>query len=161
MMRKTARRLRDILQTRISSMRTGKTDGSSSRLPAFLRWPAFLIANIAILLLVGISTLRESYQGWTVDHEIHALEAQAQTLEGRKMQLVELADSLHSSDRVDLEARKQLGWKKPGEHVVVLNGYEATGTWQGIRASEYVTLGVPAPVPSNPERWWRYFFSHQ
>lgn len=137
-------------------MRKTPTISSTSRLPSFLRWPAFFVANAAVLLLVGASTLRESYQGWTVDREIRNLEAQAETLEGRKLQLMELADALQSPEQVELEARKRLGWKKDGERVVVLSGYEATGTWRGTDAS---VVTVPRePVLSNPERWWDYFF---
>jgi len=33
------------------------------------KWPLFLIANLAILLVIGISTARESYRSWTVDKE--------------------------------------------------------------------------------------------
>ncbi len=124
--------------------------------PSFLRWPAFLIANAVLLLLVGVSTLRETYQGWTVDRQIQALQSQAESLEGKKMELVRLTDSLASPDYVDLEARRRMGWKKPGERVVVLAGYvdgaAATGT-------------VSAPVKressqevDNPHKWWDYFF---
>lgn len=127
---------------------------------AVLRWPAFLVANVAILFLVGVSTIRESYRGWTVDREIRALEAQAEALEGRKMKLVELTDSLMKPEEVELEARRRLGWKKEGERVVVLTGYEATGTWTGERSALADVPSEPPPL-SNPERWWNYFFLHQ
>lgn len=124
-----------------------------------LRWPVFLAANLAVLLLVGVSTLRETYRGWTVDREIQALASQADSLEGRKLKLVELADSLNSPDRVELDARARLGWKKEGERVVVLTGYEATSTWNGDVSDVSGVPGEPPPR-SNPARWWNYFFNH-
>lgn len=123
--------------------------------PSFLRWPAFLIANAVLLLLVGVSTLRETYQGWTVDHQIQALQAQAESLEGKKMELVRLTDNLASPDYVDLEARRRMGWKKPGERVVVLAGYTDSVTKSAVTDA---VKHLPLPEVDNPHKWWDYFF---
>ena len=124
-----------------------------------VRLPAFLIVNVALLLVIGISTVRESYRGWSVDHEIHALEAQASTLEGQKLQLDALTKQLGSPDHVDYEARAKLGQKKPGERVIVLEGYDASATWTGQSGQEDLPAAAPAAEPkTNPERWWAYFF---
>lgn len=119
------------------------------------KWPLFLIANVAVLLVVGMSTVRETYKGWTVDHEIKALEMKAQALEGRKMQLSELAAKMQESDYAEREARAKLNMQKPGEKVVILEGVAATQTtWQ----IDVVTAPPPPAVQmSNPERWWYYF----
>lgn len=119
------------------------------------KWPLFLMANVAVLLVVGMSTVRETYKGWTVDHEIRALEMKAQALEGRKMQLSELAAKMQESDYAEREARAKLNMQKPGEKVVVLEGVAATQTtWQ----IDVVTAPPPPVVNlSNPERWWHYF----
>ncbi|MEO5927959.1 MAG: septum formation initiator family protein [Patescibacteria group bacterium] len=124
-----------------------------------VRLPAFLIVNAALLLVIGISTVRESYRGWSVDHEIHALEAQASTLEGQKIQLDALTKQLGSPDHIDYEARAKLGQKKPGERVVVLEGYETSATWTGQAGQDDTLLDAPTIEPkTNPERWWSYFF---
>ncbi len=120
------------------------------------RWPAFLLANVALLLLVGVSTLRESYRGWTVDREIRALEARAEELEGRKLKLLSLTESLNSPEQVDLEARLRLGWKKDGEHVVVLTGMDATTT-PDVRRTTPDPSDIAAPS-SHFASWWNYFF---
>ena len=139
-------------------MKRSVTDQHSITWPSFLRWPVFLIANAAILLFVGVSTLRETYTGWSVDREIQSLQSQADMLEGRKLKLTEFADSLSSPEQVELDARRRLGWKKDGEQVVVLSGYQASGTLSG--ESDDVSV-LPEPVPlSNVQRWWMYFFSH-
>jgi cell division protein FtsB len=126
-----------------------------------VRLPAFLIINVALLFVIGISTVRESYRGWTVDREINALEAQATALEGRKLQLETLTRDLVSTDRVEYEARARLGRKQPGERVIVLEGYSTSATWSGDEVATDVI--APAAVPeerqkTNPERWWSYFF---
>jgi cell division protein FtsL len=137
------------------------TKNESHALQKLAKWPVFLIANASLLLVVGVSTVRETYLGWTVDREIHALEAQASTLEGRKMQLQSLADELVSPDRVEYDARARLELKKPGERVVILQGVSSTSTWSGT-ASGWGEKegGTTLDVRSNPERWKDYFFKN-
>lgn len=120
-------------------------------------WPLALLGTIALLLVVGAATVRESYRGWKVDREIRALEAQADELEGRNVRLRELAETLSSPERLEVEARTRLGLRQQGEQVVAITGAAATGGWQGA-----VTLDVVADRPavdrSNPELWFDYFF---
>lgn len=116
-----------------------------------------LLGSIVLLFVVGAATVRESYRGWKVDREIQAMEAQADQLEGRNAKLQDLARALQSPERLEVEARTRLGLRMPGEHVAVLSGLAATGSWQGNLA-----LGVvdekPVIEKSNPERWFDYFF---
>lgn len=119
------------------------------------KWPLFLIANVAVLLVVGMSTIRETYRGWSVDQEIQALEQQAAALEGRRSELAAFANRMESPEYVEREARAKLGLQKPGEHVIILEGVKATGSQWSIDIT-------PTPPPardtrSNPERWWDYF----
>ncbi len=119
------------------------------------KWPLFLMANLAILLVVGMSTIRETYRGWSVDKEIQALEQKAAELEGRRSELAVFADKLQSPQYIEREARAKLGLQKPGEHVIILEGVSAT-------TSEWTIEIVPPPpvavdTRSNPKRWWDYF----
>jgi cell division protein FtsB len=124
---------------------------------SILRWPAFLLANAAIFLLVGVSTLRETYNGWTVERQIGALQEQAQSLEGRKMKLVQLTQSLASPEHVELEARERLGLKKDGERVFVLDGSQPTVASSSSQDPD-VYLPTTEVFPSNPQLWWNYLF---
>lgn len=121
------------------------------------RWPVIMIGSLVLLFFLSVVTIRESYRGWKVDQEIEALEAQADELEGRNKRLLEIAQILQSPERMDVEARKRLGMRKPGEHVVVLEGFSASGSWQ-----THVQMDVVAEKPdvpqSNPEQWFNYFF---
>lgn len=127
-----------------------------------IRWPAFLLANAALLLLIGVSTVRETYRTWSVDREIHALEAQAASLEGNKLQLEMLAKDLVSPDHIEYEARARLDRKKPGERVIVLEGVSTSATWSGDTMAQQpvATQSSPSALMTNPQRWWAYFFSH-
>lgn len=120
------------------------------------KWPIFLVANAAVLLVVGVSTVRESYRGWTVDREIKALEQKAQDLEGRKNELTEMAIKMQSQDFIEQQARAKLGLQKPGEKVVILEGVAADqATWKGSQMA--VNSEKPDSYESNPHKWWRYF----
>ncbi len=137
-------------------MRRGKSEPPKWK--TVIHWPVFLAANIAILLLIGVSTVRETYKGWTVDREIHALDQQATALEGRKSKLMELTQSLTATDTLDVEARERLGWKKPDERVIVLSGWEApTSAPKDITA--FADIPSERLTTPNPELWWDYFFS--
>lgn len=140
-----------------AAMKRSHAGGTTPSWKSLFRLPAFLLANVAIFLLVGVSTLRESYRGWTVEREIHALEAQAESLEGRKMKLLSLTEALASPDRVEFDARHRLGWKKEGERVIVLTGYEAASS-SPVDPSGYLAVPVEKDPPSNLALWWKYFF---
>jgi len=119
------------------------------------KWPLFLVANLAILFVIGMSTIRETYRGWNVDREIQSLEQKADSLEGRRSELAAFADRLQQPQFVEREARAKLGLQKPGEHVIILEGVSATSSEWSIE----ITPEPPVVIDtrSNPERWWDYF----
>ena len=139
-------------------MRGPVKEKSSFSWKSILRWPAFLLANAAVFMLVGVSTLRETYHGWTVEHQIASLESQAQNLEGRKMKLVQITRSLASPEHVELEARERLGWKKDGERVFVLSGLQTATTSAQLQGQD-IFLPTDEAFPSNPHLWWNYLFN--
>lgn len=124
------------------------------------RWSIVIAANAALLLVVGISTVRESYQGWKVDKEIRDLQTQVQHLEGKRNQLSTLIDTLHTSPNLDLEARMRLGMQKPGEQVVILQGFRASADAQTEAEARAQSEKMVRPR-SNPEKWFAYFISHE
>jgi cell division protein FtsB len=131
-------------------------DNYSLRLATKAKWPLFLLANIAILFVVGMSTVRETYRGWSVDREIQALESKAEALEGRRSELASFAEKIQSNQYLEREARAKLNLQKPGEHVIILEGVApANLEWSSID----ITPEPPAAADmrSNPERWWDYF----
>jgi hypothetical protein len=130
-------------------------------IPALLKhvraWPLVLLGSLALLLVLGAATVRESYRGWRVDSEIRAMEEQADALEGRNAKLRELARVLQSPERLEVEARTRLGLRQSGEKVAVLSGLVATGTWQSAVVLDVVE-DPPAIERSNPQLWLQYFF---
>lgn len=123
---------------------------SKSRYP---RWSFVFAGTGALVLIVGISSARETYQGWRVDKEIEGLRAQVATLEGKRLHLAETLGRLQTPDAVDKEARLRLGLQKPGERVFILQE-------DGLRASHATRDGSlqTEDAVSNPQKWLRYFF---
>ncbi len=125
------------------------------------RWSLIFAANGALLLVVGVSTVRETYREWKVDQEIHQMQAQIEQLEGRKLALTELVSRMDSPEALDREARTRLGLKKPGERVIILRGAD-----QELESWQEYGLGTPEAeaedsLASNPERWLKYFLSNK
>lgn len=132
---------------------------SADRKSRFRSWSWITIGSLLFLIFLAVATVRQSYQGWKVDQEIKQLDAQAKALEGRNRHLTELAQSLQSSDSMDLEARKRLNVRGPGEHVVVLQGFSASGSWNSsVDMSGAAPVQAPELPASNPQRWFAYFF---
>ncbi len=125
----------------------------------FARWPLIVAASGALFLVVGISTVRETYREWKVDQEISQMQTQIETYEGRKLSLVELLARLDSQDALDKEARTRLGLKKPGERVIILQGTDSSASWQEEPSALAVNQEGP-DTRSNPQRWLDYFFPH-
>ena len=123
----------------------------------FLRAPVIMIGSVVLLFLLGVATVRESYRGWKVDQEINALESEARELEGRNKRLMEIAQNLHSPERMEVEARKRLGLKQPGEHVVILDNLAASSSWQMQLPLDVVAVRAEIHEP-NPVQWFNYFF---
>ncbi len=133
-----------------------QTNNYSLNLVAKAKWPLFLIANIAILFMVGMSTVRETYRNWSVDREIKALESEAMALEGRRSELASFAEKIQSTQYLERESRAKLNLQKPGEHVIIIEGVSPVDAeWSSIN----ITPEPPVMIDtrSNPERWWDYF----
>jgi cell division protein FtsB len=122
------------------------------------RWPLLVAASGTLFLVVGISTVRETYREWQVDQEIHQMQAQIEQYEGRKLSLVELLARLDSDEALDKEARTRLGLRKPGERVIILQGGDGMqASWQDDVQTSAANLAAP-DLRSNPRRWLDYFF---
>ena len=124
----------------------------------WIRWPLIMAASIGLVLLVSVSAGRETYHQWQVDQQIKGLQMQAETLEGKRVHLLDTIQKLGSLDELDKEARLRLDLKKPGESVYVLQGVD-------VNPAQNTSVAVASaartgPVRSNPRKWFDYFFVH-
>lgn len=120
------------------------------------RWSVIFAVNGALLLVVGVSTVRETYREWRVDQEIRNMQSQIETLEGKKLAFADLIKRMESEDALDREARTRLGLRKPDERVIILRGAGAD-SWQDDSLAPTESAADSEPK-SNPERWFSHFF---
>ena len=121
-----------------------------------LRWSLIMAGCGALLLVLGVSTVRESYREWRVDQEIRDLQAQVEAFEHRKLELTEIIQRFQSAETLDREARLRLGLRKPGERVVILRDGGNAPAWNAPQNFSGPSEG--AVSTSNLTKWFRYFF---
>ncbi len=116
----------------------------------------FLVCSIVILVFVIMSYARAYYEDYEVRQKIQELEKQVQSLEGKKLESLQILQYVKSDNFIEEKARTELNLKKPGESVVFVEGVIPTQVPQATNE----TAPVDEPTLSNPMKWW-YYFSHQ
>ncbi|NCO04867.1 MAG: septum formation initiator family protein [Candidatus Magasanikbacteria bacterium] len=116
----------------------------------FFSSPLFLICGLVLSCLFIFAFFRNYYQDYHIHKEIEALQGEVGALEKKKLESLEILDYVMSDTFVEETARKELQYKKPGEHVIVVN---TPTIYEEVDAGEeHVQGGL-----SNPIKWWYYF----
>jgi len=118
----------------------------------------FLAISFVIYLSFSLS------QKLTIKKEsserVAGIRGEIQELAEKEAKLLKLQDYYNSEDFLQKEARRILGYQKPGEEVYVL--IPQKGTIEQIEEKkEFVILEkeeVSSKNLSNPQKWWKYFF---
>ncbi len=131
------------------------SEGLQSRVSPAARWSLLVAVAGGLFVLIGVSSVRETYREWKVDQEIDRMKAEIERLEGKKVNLTELIETVQSPEVADRDARQRLGLRKPGERVIVVRGIEGAPVPDVVEQS---TSSAPLLPASNPARWVRYFF---
>ncbi|HTW96468.1 MAG TPA: septum formation initiator family protein [Candidatus Methylomirabilis sp.] len=108
---------------------------------------------ILVLTVVAGPIYRNAIQRYQVDNEIAALQKQISDLQASNDDLTKLKTYLQSDQFVEKEARLNLGLRKQGEQVVVVEGAN------GGAKIDSGALAVADKKNSNAVKWWNYFFS--
>lgn len=134
----------------------------TSFLQRLIRWRLLIIVNVLVIVFLGMSLGREMVRSRSVQGQINELQASAQELVARNIEISELRTAMQTEAFIEREARLKLGLKKQGETVVVVRDQE------DVRVSEtgdpsdplgYVVDNLDdGRVVANPTRWWYYFF---
>lgn len=122
-----------------------------------------LVANLVILVLIGMSFGREFLRDYQIQKDIETLQTQAEELQVKNTSIRELALAFQTESYLEREARLKLGMKKPGEEVVVVRTNP-----QGAQTEEAVQLEgeletIDAAIESAGtvsalKKWWVYVF---
>ncbi len=123
----------------------------TSWLRRMLRSRLMIAVNLLLVGFVGWTVARAVSEGDRVNAQYDDLEKQIESLHSRNRDYSETISQLGTSGVVEREARVKLGYQKPGEQVIMLKDAKAAA---GNSAS-----ADDDPSLTNPQKWWRYFFS--
>lgn len=112
----------------------------------YSRW--FIILSLVFIVLLLLSYNREIQRQKKINEKILELRNEALTLERSNFKLARMLNYVQSEEFVELEARKNLNYKKPGEKVIVITERHAND-------SNIKKVGNL----SNFEKWLHYFFA--
>ncbi len=122
----------------------------------FFRSRLFLIILLVCITLIALSYARAYYQDYTIRQEIKTLESEVQRLEKKKLESLDILSYVMSDAFVEEKARRELNMKKPGEHMVIVEGQESNIS--STPSSEQEEQNARQEI-SNPLKWVYYFFN--
>lgn len=128
-----------------------------------------LASKLSLLILGGITlwlgylAAEEMHERYKVKLEITRLKEEIVTLEKKNNDLSSLINSFEDPAIIELEAKKRLNLKKPGEEVAVIVGGNDDGANINItdnREAEIISSETSQEKKENEEpnvlKWWRY-----
>ncbi|MCX6798096.1 MAG: septum formation initiator family protein [Candidatus Falkowbacteria bacterium] len=101
--------------------------------------------------MISIPLLRNYAKQRAVANEIAGIQKEINDFESKNKDLSEMLSYLQSNASLEEQARLNLGLKKPGEKVIVINAKD-------MASSSDATAGPEET--SNFIKWWHYFFKH-
>lgn len=113
----------------------------------------FFLLVLILLALFSLSLFREIMRKVEIQKEIKNLEQKVTNLQNRNAELSALIEYFKTDEYIETEARTKLGYKKPGETVVVV----ATNT-DNINNTAKDTSAESLPK-TNWQLWVDYFFN--
>ena len=120
----------------------------------FFRSKAVIVFEVLILVVISSALAKEVVRRYQIQGEIRELQAEAEQLEQKKVELEDFIAYFSGDDYKEEQARLKLGLQKPGESVITVLG-ESTDISQGVE--EVGVIGQEEENISNPQQWWNYF----
>ena len=115
---------------------------------SFFQSHLFFVVGLVVLILLSINLTKTQFKDKSIRSEIAGLQAEVDALEKEKTQYNDLLSLFGTSEFLESEARRSLGYVKPGEKVVVIDKGEVA------KSDEAQDVGKL----SNPRKWLTYFF---
>jgi cell division protein FtsB len=122
----------------------------------FFLAPYFLtLLCLGVLAVASLPVYKNARQRVQADKEIMDLGKEISALETENEDLKKLKIYLESDQFAEKEARLNLGLKKKGEQVAVIEKIETAAGGDGSAGGDQ-----PENKNSNPVKWWNYFFGN-
>lgn len=138
-----------------------KTGRKKSIAYRFLSSKAVLVGSLAILTLIGITLTKEVYRNYEINREIRVIKENVKNLELRNKELTSLLEYFETDSFREREARQKLNLQKEGEIAVAIPS-SRSNTIDLKKIAQLSEQGnQPNQNPSNPIKWWNYFFKNR
>lgn len=122
-----------------------------------LRSRLFFSAGVIMLIYMLIATFQALWQNYRLDRELAGLREQNAQLSVRNQYLRNVIAYRKTDSYKDKEAREKLNYQKIGETVLIVP-QDAAERFDAGNAKRQPQAGDANLSPSNPEKWWGYFF---
>jgi len=113
----------------------------------------FTLVCLVVIAVIIMPIYQNARQRFAVNVEITDLQKQIASLESSNNDLSKLETYLQSNQFAEKEARLDMGLKKPGEHVAVIENSDANAAGPMTDGT-----GGTDEKKSNLMEWWNYFF---
>jgi cell division protein FtsB len=114
----------------------------------------FTLACLVVLAAIILPVYKNALQRYEVDKEVLDLQKQIASLEAGNNDLKKLKVYLESDQFAEKEARLDLGLKKEGEQVAVIEDVGAGAAADNLGQNSLLAENKN----SNPVKWWNHFF---
>ncbi len=106
------------------------------------------------LLALGLAYGRAFYQNYHIQEEIKRLQSEAERLEAKRLETLDLLNYVKSPAYVEEKARTELNMVKEGEQMAIVN----TKVGSSKTSRQTSSPVVQSSRLDNPLKWWKYFF---
>lgn len=117
----------------------------------------FVWGGVVVLVLIVVGLGKAALRRHDITSQVANLNDSVSKLQSQNIELSGLIDYFKTKNYEELQARQNLGLKKPGETVVAISESNA----QDDKAFSQTGSSEAAENMSNPRKWWNYFFSIQ
>ena len=134
-------------------MMLGLSKGQKNKKKFFIRFFPLIGGVILIFILINF------FSGWqkrqTIDQDISGMQNEIINLQEGNTKLKKLIEYFNSTAYIEEKARLDLGLKKAGENVVLVDQQNQD---LNLAANGAIDSGENQNI-INPIKWWRYFFN--
>ncbi|KKU12709.1 MAG: hypothetical protein UX17_C0040G0002 [Parcubacteria group bacterium GW2011_GWC2_45_7] len=110
----------------------------------------FFVVGLILLILLSVNLTRAQWSDRAIRREIANLQSEVDDLTKERESYEALINTLETPEFLESEARRVLGFARPGENLVVVESKNGVGG-NGEDAMGNNNL-------SNSYKWWIYFF---
>lgn len=112
----------------------------------------FALISLSIIILISLPLIKKVNKRSEINNKIQNLEKEINEFESANKNLTNLIAYLESNQFVEEHGRLNLGLKKPGESVVVMENKNNTNL-----NADSLNSAENNKKLSNQQKWWNYF----